>query len=47
MAVRMKVRLGTRMSPTMASNPATLHVCKQQIASDKDNKLLFLIHYSS
>ena len=43
MAVPMTIRLvlGTHVSPTITSDSATLHVCKQQIASG--NKLLFMI----
>ena len=43
MAVPMTIRLvlGTHVSPTITSDLATLHVCKQQIASG--NKLLFMI----
>ena len=36
----MTIRLGTHLSPTISSDAATLHVCKQQqIASG--NKLFF------
>ena len=36
----MTIRLGTHESPTITSDPAALHVCKQQIASG--NKLLYI-----
>ena len=41
MAVPMTIRLGTHVSPTITSDPVTLHVCKQQIVSG--NKLLLVI----